>query len=257
MGTKAIATFLVDDNKECLFDLREHLALIPEIEIVGEACQYQKAKELILAKTPDLLFLDIEMPYKNGFQLLEEIRLELKKPFKVVFNTAYDKYVIEALRQSAFDFLVKPAQPDEIKIVIDRYKKRLSGQVPAVTLEQFKPFMNIVPLPINIGIKFVERNHVVYLHCNKNGLIEKPIWEAVLSNLEKVKLKQNITADELTRILGAELIVKINKSTLVNRNYISLFEYKSHRCFLVPPFEDVDLVVSRQHIPEFRSYFGI
>jgi two-component system LytT family response regulator len=125
METASIKTIIIDDNKEYLFSLRENLALFPEVEIIGEATQYKNAKQLLLKTQPDLIFLDIEMPGKNGFELLNEVKTEMKHPFKVVFYTAYDKYIIDALRQSAFDYLVKPVEINELKEVLGRYKSSI------------------------------------------------------------------------------------------------------------------------------------
>lgn len=257
MASSSIKTIIIDDNKEFLFALRENLSLIPYIEIVGEATHYQKAKQLLLNRQADLIFLDIEMPCRNGFELLDEVRDSVKKPFKVIFYTAYDKYMIDALRKSAFDFLVKPAQMEEVKGVIDRYRKLDQEKPIALTPFQSSPIAGMVALPVAVGLKFVDRNQIILLQCTKDGLLERPIWEALLNSGERIKLRQNLSANQLADLTGNQLFIKLNKSTLVNKNFIGLIEYKTRICKLIPPYDAIDLTISRQQLSELRDQLDL
>jgi two-component system, LytTR family, response regulator len=256
MISSTIKTVLIDDNKEYLFMLRENLSIFPEIEIVGEATQYHRAKNLLLNLHPDLVFLDIEMPFKNGFELLEEIRKESHTPFKVIFYTAYNQYLIEALRHSAFDYIVKPAQPEEIKKAIERYKIEAKEQ-PALPLNAFSPFNDIISLPVSTGLKFADRNRIVYAQTIKEKVIEKACWEINLNNFEKIRLRKGVTASYIQNILGAQIFVCTSQSTFVNKNYISMIEYKTRKCILIPPFDTIEIPVSRLQINDLRGRFDL
>jgi two-component system LytT family response regulator len=257
METASIKTIIIDDNKEYLFSLRENLALFPEVEIIGEATQYKNAKQLLLKTQPDLIFLDIEMPGKNGFELLNEVKTEMKHPFKVVFYTAYDKYIIDALRQSAFDYLVKPVEINELKEVLGRYKSSILQTATVDTVPAPDPFTFMVYLPVNTGIRFINRRNIVYFHRFKDNLIGKPSWEVLLNNSERIKLRQNISAEQILDLVGPQIFIKLNKSVLINRNYISLIEYKSRICRLIPPFDEPRLTISRQQLAELRLQIGL
>ncbi len=101
---------LIDDERLARQELKNLLAAYPEIEIVGEANNAETAIESIKQLKPDVIFLDIQMPGKNGFELLEEI----SGVPEVVFVTAYDEYAIRAFEVNALDYLLKPVQPNRL-----------------------------------------------------------------------------------------------------------------------------------------------
>lgn len=102
---------VIDDErlarKELINLLNEH----QQIEVIGECSNAEEAKEAIESKQPDLIFLDIQMPGKNGFELLEDISFVPE----VIFTTAYDEYALKAFEVNAFDYLLKPIEGDRLK----------------------------------------------------------------------------------------------------------------------------------------------
>lgn len=109
---------IIDDERLARKELINLLNEYPEIEIIGEASNADEAMENIGELKPDLLFLDIQMPGKTGFELLEQ----LDDAPKVIFVTAYDEYAIKAFDVSALDYLLKPVQPDRLKETIQKLK---------------------------------------------------------------------------------------------------------------------------------------
>lgn len=101
---------IIDDERLARQELKNLLSSYPEIQIVGEANNAETAKESIKQLQPDVIFLDIQMPGKNGFELLEEI----SGVPEVVFVTAYDEYAIRAFEINALDYLLKPVQPNRL-----------------------------------------------------------------------------------------------------------------------------------------------
>ena len=101
---------IIDDERLARQELKNLLAPYPELQIVGEANNAETAIELIKQEKPDVIFLDIQMPGKNGFDLLEEI----SGVPEVVFVTAYDEYAIRAFEVNALDYLLKPVQSSRL-----------------------------------------------------------------------------------------------------------------------------------------------
>jgi two-component system LytT family response regulator len=101
---------VVDDSRLARNELKRLLKDFEQIEIIGEAADASEAKQLIEEKSPDLIFLDIQMPGKNGFELLES----LEDVPDVIFTTAYDEYAIKAFDYNALDYLQKPIQKDRL-----------------------------------------------------------------------------------------------------------------------------------------------
>lgn len=110
---------IVDDERLARKELLSLLAEYKEIEIVGEAVNVDDAIEKINQLQPDLLFLDIQMPGKTGFDLLEE----LEKAPNVIFTTAYDEYALKAFQVNALDYLLKPIQPERLKEAVTKMVK--------------------------------------------------------------------------------------------------------------------------------------
>ena len=117
---------IIDDERLARNELRRLLENFPKIEIIGEAANADEAINLIDELSPDLLFLDIQMPGKNGFQLLEAI--EGKVP-EVIFTTAYDEYALKAFEFNALDYLMKPVDIQRLAEAIQRVEEEQIHEV--------------------------------------------------------------------------------------------------------------------------------
>lgn len=126
---------IIDDERLARVELKRLLNPFKEINIIGEAVDAEDASKKISELNPDLIFLDIQMPGKNGFELLEE----LDTVPLVVFTTAYDEYALKAFEYNALDYLLKPIEPkrleDTVKKLIEKEKKEtaIHSEYPALT----------------------------------------------------------------------------------------------------------------------------
>lgn len=127
-------TLIVDDERLARNELKRLLEPYTKIEIVGEAANAEEALKLIEEQQPELLFLDIQMPGKNGFELLSSI--EGKSP-EVIFTTAFDEYAIKAFEFNALDYLLKPIDTERLKETIHRIEEnQAQPEAPAHTHER-------------------------------------------------------------------------------------------------------------------------
>jgi two-component system LytT family response regulator len=117
-------TLLIDDERLARNELRRLLAQFPEIEIVGEAANAPQAREQIAAATPELLFLDVQMPGETGIAFLES--LEPPVP-QVIFTTAYDEFAVKAFELNALDYLLKPVDPARLAAAIEKLRQKAAG----------------------------------------------------------------------------------------------------------------------------------
>lgn len=111
---------IIDDERMARQELKRLLSAHPDIEIVGEAVTGEEALELIPRLTPDVIFLDVQMPGMNGFELLEH----LDDVPQVIFTTAYDEYALKAFEVSALDYLVKPVIPARLAAAVAKLRPR-------------------------------------------------------------------------------------------------------------------------------------
>jgi two-component system, LytTR family, response regulator len=133
---------IIDDERLARVELKRLLTPFKEINVVGEAVNVEDALTKISELNPDLIFLDIQMPGKNGFELLEE----LDSVPRVVFTTAYDEYALKAFEYNALDYLLKPIEPkrleEAIKKIIETNKKdKISEETQSVLTESDQVFV--------------------------------------------------------------------------------------------------------------------
>jgi len=256
-ASKTIRTAIIDDKQQLIDVLKDHLSFFPEIEVCGTASQHRQAGKLLANENLDLVFLDVEMPIKNGFELLYEAR-NAGAEFSVIFYTAYDKYVIKALRESAFDYILKPVQHDELKIVLDRYTQYRGNQSKTI----FKPlFLNqkgspeIVALPTYYGIQFMNINQILLFRSTKTKLLERSAWECILTDASIIKLPVGISAERILSIFLKDRFFQISQSCIINLSYLNIVEYKPPQCVLFPPYDKVKLTVSRTQLSKLKDRF--
>ena len=133
---------LVDDERLARTELRRLLAAHPEIEIIGEADNGSSAVELIASAKPDLVFLDIQMPGKNGFEVLQA--LPESRP-QIIFTTAYDQYALKAFEFSAADYLLKPVDPNRLRQALDKLGEPAPAMVEHESDEESEEDFEAVP----------------------------------------------------------------------------------------------------------------
>jgi two-component system, LytTR family, response regulator len=123
----AIRTLLIDDEHLAIAELTHMLAAYADIEIVGKAQEAGTAIQLIRHEKPDLIFLDINMPEKNGFDMLSE----LDEAPQVIFVTAYDQYAIKAFEVNALDYLLKPVNKTRLEEAVSKVKRQMQKEASA------------------------------------------------------------------------------------------------------------------------------
>ena len=113
---------IIDDEQEGRDVMKHLLTKFDEIKLIEVCGDADKGIEAVLKHKPDLIFLDIRMPRKSGLEVARELaRLQVRST--IIFVTAYDRYAIQAIKLAAFDYLLKPVDPDELRMVIGKFKK--------------------------------------------------------------------------------------------------------------------------------------
>lgn len=129
-----IKTILVDDELRAINRLKILLSHFPEVEVIHQITNAKDSLNLILNYDPDLVFLDVEMPGITGLEIAEEINRNLLHT-KVVFITSHEHYAIKAIKNNAFDYLLKPVSIDELKQTINRFKAKMQSNLTKRELE--------------------------------------------------------------------------------------------------------------------------
>ena len=247
---------IIDDEETAIDNLCFELKKYQWISVEGIACNGKAGIRLIEKERPDLLFLDVELPDVLGLNLLSEMRDEVLWDMKVVFYTSYDKYLLQALRESAFDFLLKPFETEDLKVVIERYRKAVAS-IPATPSSSFSssvsalmPQQGMFMISTVTGFKLLRLEEIGYFEYLK----DKRQWQVVLFNQTRLNLKRNTKAED---IIGySQAFIQISQSAIVNVNYLAMIDGKC--CQLYPPFHDKsDLVISRSFLKGLQDRFFV
>ncbi|MBC7904684.1 MAG: response regulator transcription factor [Gemmatimonadaceae bacterium] len=215
-----IRCILVDDESNSL-EMMEWLlkTYCPQVVIEAMCNSAEKGIEAINKFRPDVVFLDIEMPHMNGFDMLEQFE---KLSFDVVFTTAYDQFAIKAFKYSALNYLLKPVDPDDLKTTIERLESRKA----LPTREQIdllmqnvrgtsKQSISRIALTTNDGMMFVSTQDIIYCQSDSN------YTNVVLTGGKKV-LVSKVLKDIDDALHGSDFY-RIHNSYLVNLNHIKKF----------------------------------
>lgn len=213
----SLKTIIIDDEPDSIKLLQLQLVQhCPDIEIVSTYTSSVKALPAIEKLQPDLLFLDIEMPVMNGFELLEKI---LHLPFSVIFITAYNQYALKAFRFNAIDYLVKPIDANDLIEAVAKAAQRLKPTATQLSLIQKQlrgePATKIAIPGQQGGISFIDLNEIVYSEASNNysKLILKDGKQFLISK----------TLKDVQEVLEEEHFLRVHRQYIINLNHVKHF----------------------------------
>lgn len=218
-----LKVLLIDDEERATDSLRLMIEkAIPEIDQVMACNDARKAPEIIHSFQPGLVFLDIQMPHMNGFEMLEKIP---NKNFKIIFTTAYNEYAIQAIRFSAFDYLLKPVDIEELRASVHRFiqgnedyreqyelLKNIMHNMQAPSAEEFR-----LALPTKEGVHFLAPQDII--RCESLGNYTR------FFTTNKNTYLISRTLGEYETLLTPHNFIRTHKSHLVNKKFISFIDH--------------------------------
>ena len=212
-----IKAMIVDDEPYCC----EALSILlerycPQVTIAGSYHSGADALTAIPQERPQLLFLDIEMPRMNGFELLENIK---ELPLQLIFTTSYDQYAIKAIRFSALDYLLKPIDREELQRSVQKAEQRLLFplQIDMLLLKLNNPAHHFhkIAIPTMEGLQMVTVDNILYCASDSNY--------TVLTLKDHQKVVASRTLKEIEELLEEYSFLRVHHSSLVNLNEISKY----------------------------------
>ncbi len=218
MAAASLRAVIVDDEELARAFLRELLAAHPEIAIAAECANGFEAVKAVADLAPDLLFLDVQMPKLDGFEVLELMDTPGARPPAVVFTTAYDQYAMRAFDAHAVDYLLKPFGAERFERALERVKERLSERRLPLEVAAARPPAS---RPQRIVVKDGARIHVIPL--DKLDYAEAQDDYVALHSGGKSYLKQQ-PIGSLEGALDPARFVRIHRSAIVNLERIARIE---------------------------------
>lgn len=240
----SIRTIIVDDERLAREGLKQLLQEIDEIEIIAEASNADEAIELVEQLKPTLLFLDIEMPEKNGFDLLEEL---IDAPY-VIFTTAYNDFALKAFDVNALDYLLKPIELPRLKEAVSRVKKLISEST-----QQGGSNRKLNDTD-QVFIRDGERCWLVKLTDIR--LIESAGNYAKI-HFDRYQPLIHKTLNALDERLSPTLFFRANRQQIINLQYIEKIEPFFNSGFLIYLKDGTKVEVSRRQAVKFKDMMSL
>jgi two-component system response regulator LytT len=216
-----IQTLIIDDEKPARDELAYLLKAFPEIDIVGQGKNGVEALALIKEHSPDLVFLDVQMPGLNGFGVIKKLIDRKQKVPHIVFATAYDNYAVQAFEVNAVDYVLKPFDKGRVAKAIQRAKRMIETH--ASPAEQLESLVNKLGTgrggqPVKLLVKTQQRLFLV----DADDIIFASIEDGLISVFAKdVEGTSNYrTIEELQSSLDSDRFWRAHRSYLVNINHI-------------------------------------
>jgi DNA-binding LytR/AlgR family response regulator len=240
MKSTALKTVIIDDEPQAVNLLAELAKTIPELAITKTFTDPVRASTDLKSGMPDLLLLDVQMPKMSGFELLRGLRQAGFDP-SVIFITAYDQFAIEAIHNEAFDYLLKPVSPTELRDSVQRLISRLSSQEDGSEIDQLLKTISTPKLqfPDRQGVTFISPEEIVYLEADGNysKIITKSKTHLVTRKLGEL--------EEMLKPLG---FIRVGRSGIINPAYLSRLDRKQRLCILQHEKQSWEIMVSEESI---------
>jgi two-component system LytT family response regulator len=215
-----IKVIIVDDEEKSRITLKNLIAMYcPNIEVIELCDSVNSALKAIEKQMPDLVFLDVEMPFHNGFTLLEKIK---NPAFDVIFTTAYDHYAIKAIKYSALDYLLKPIDSDDLKAAVAKIKESKSTSAPSnpsfeLLLSNLKVKGNNakIAIPTFEGLQMISANEIIKCTADES------YTHITLINNTKITVSRILK--EYEELLSDLNFFRVHNSCLINLAHVTKY----------------------------------
>lgn len=240
---------IIDDEPDCVKLLALQLKMYcPKVQVLAECTSSETGLIKIKELQPDIVFLDIEMPVMNGFQLLEKLG---NINFSLIFVTAYDQFAVKAFRFNALDYLLKPIDGKDLKVAVE---KALQQKPSLEQLKLMKQQLNVgekhypdkIALPFQNGVIFTEIKNILYCE-SENNYTRFYVVEGRNYLVSK-------TLGDIQEVLEERNFLRVHRQFLVNLNHIKKYVRGEGNYLILS--NDINIPVARNKKDKLIERFG-
>jgi two-component system LytT family response regulator len=239
-----IKAIIIDDERHSCDAMKMLLdKCCPQIQIAAVCYSANEGLTKINEQKPDLIFLDIEMPHMNGFQMLEQLTTI---DFEIIFTTSYDQYAITAFKFSALDYLLKPVDREELEKAVQKVSKKInppiSQQLEILLQKINQPATRVqrIALPTMQGLEFVPVEFII--HCTSSNNYTEFFLK------DKKKLLVSRTLKEVEDMLADHSFLRVHNSHIVNLNTITRYVKGEGGYLVLEDGSTIDVSRSRKEL---------
>jgi two-component system LytT family response regulator len=245
-----IKLLIIDDEPEVRDLLSILLRSFQDVQVVGQASNVDEAVSMTIENNPDLVLLDIQMPGKDGFMYIEELHSQNLYP-GIIFVTAYENYAVRAIKNAAFDYLLKPVKKEELFDAIKRFMESMNRSKKTDLAELVELLNKTKPgrlkLNTRTGYFFIDPDDIIYIEADGN-----------YSQIRQVNGKTEITTislGSLEKLLETGPFLRVSRSFIINMKYISRVDRRTNMCELEYNGSLHKLKIPSQKVKLLEGYF--
>jgi two-component system, LytTR family, response regulator LytT len=242
---------IIDDEKLARMGLRHLLKLIPDVQIIAEATNGDEGIEAIVEHTPDLIFLDINMPEMNGFEMLAQLE---HKPY-IIFTTAHSEFALEAIQNDAIDYLLKPVDAADLLNAVDKVRK-----ITAAPQYDMASLMKMIQPQQQYREKFLMKTGQKYFPVNLDEVAyffaeDKNVF-TVLHDGRKFIWDESL--DKLEPQLDPKKMYRANRQFIISHRSVEVVHawFKGKLKLMLKPTLAEEVIVSAEKAQLFKSWMG-
>jgi len=229
MSDPKLRTVLIDDERASLFSLQKKLEThCQDVEVLAACNSAKEGIKAINKHKPDFIFLDIEMPWMNGFELLDCLGDEID--FEVIFVTAYDKYAVQAFKVQALDYLLKPFDLEDLKNCIEKVKTS-SRKFKHQMLKDLYSEMDVTNVSKRILLYTKNTIEIVYVKDIVSLEADSNYCKVILESGKKIIVSKIL--NELEKLLDPMIFIRVHRSYTLNVDYITQISSEDGGLFAV------------------------
>ncbi|MFW5700215.1 MAG: LytR/AlgR family response regulator transcription factor [Cyclobacteriaceae bacterium] len=244
---KKYKALILDDEKESRRIFEILLEKYEDISVVASEENADTALEKMIYLQPDIVFMDINLKDRNAFSVLRSIRSYNLK-CTVVFFTAYYDFAIEAIKNSVFDYLLKPIDPEELANTIDRFRQSKKDEF---SQEKNDALLNLMQL--NAKLKFNIKSGSIFLHPNEIIYCEADGNYTILYIDSQKKEVVTAKLGQVEELLPSISFIRVGRSHIINADYLTKIDRKKHLIELIKDGETFELFLSSKIINKFLN----
>lgn len=232
-----VRAIIIDDEISAIKLLEEMLGKLEGLIVAGYAQDVEEGINQVLRHRPDIIFLDIKLTEENGFDLIRRLKQYDADPF-IVMVTGYDQFGMQALKAGAFDYLLKPVDPNELLRVISRYREKKLHHAQPDTVKKIR--FNTLS-----GFVLINPEEIFYCQAQAN------YTDIYLTNQHKHTISLNIGSIE--KLLNPPQFFRISRSNIININFLTGINRGKRHCVLTAGQVSAALAIAKDRIGELEG----
>ena len=253
-----ISCILVDDEALALEELHFLLDSVPDVGVIGQGRNGVEAIRLVKELEPDLMFLDIQMPGLNGFQVVHQLIKDDVLP-QVIFVTAFNQYAVKAFEVNAVDYILKPVEKSRLEKAIQRAKRQLESKVRVD--DKIKDLLSLFASSTPKKSKLLVKDKNRHLMVDSEEIVFASVSDgSVLVATQEIKGETHYrTLEDLQTNLDPQIFWRVHRSFLVNINKIKEVVPWFNRTLQLKMADDAEteIPVSRSHSRRLKEYLKL